>query len=297
MLQDRFGSADDFGSFSQDGRSVHLLQNDVNSGSPAKGRNRVIEEARGEYVTFIDDDDMLVPDAVSTLVKAAQETGAGAVVSRIQIVDGEGKPTEPSSAKGGPVKVYDAIETVKEQITRSGRPVPKSVGSMMMPHGDLYKIETLRPYLPIFPLDNSYFNGDDAAAFPRRFHHAGTIAAVDKALYHYRTSIGGIWETAGSDGRQNYSYAALEVQIADYMAQYWRDLDYDPSLKTALSNYLLLLVSDKAKKDPEIVKQCKKRYISKVPVLARSKRLKLQVWIYLTFPGPVKFAYKLLKRR
>ena len=59
---------------------VIILRQEKNQG-PAAARNRAIEEAAGDYITFLDSDDGIVPDALETLYEAAQRYDADVVHS------------------------------------------------------------------------------------------------------------------------------------------------------------------------------------------------------------------------
>ena len=56
-------------------RVIHLKEN----GGQALARNRGIEECRGRYLTFIDSDDFVAPNYLSTLVHTAQDQHADVV--------------------------------------------------------------------------------------------------------------------------------------------------------------------------------------------------------------------------
>jgi len=83
-------------------------------------RNTVLQEARGTYVLFLDDDDIAFPSLVSTLVEAAQCTSSSAVVALNLFMQEHTRPTWRSRPEtfdepvayvpvGGPVSV-GAIE-------------------------------------------------------------------------------------------------------------------------------------------------------------------------------------------
>lgn len=82
MIND--GSTDDSGSIcdqyaQRDGR-IHVFHT-PNRG-PGAARNLGLENARGQFVSFIDSDDWIGPQTIETLLGAAQETEADIVIAR-----------------------------------------------------------------------------------------------------------------------------------------------------------------------------------------------------------------------
>ncbi len=67
-------------SFSQRDNRVRLLSSPTNVGI-AKSTNYGLRAARGQYVTFMDHDDMLEPDAIYKLAQAAAQTNADLIYS------------------------------------------------------------------------------------------------------------------------------------------------------------------------------------------------------------------------
>jgi hypothetical protein len=56
-----------------EGRAIRLLRQPFNGGV-ARARNRLVEEARGEYIAFFDDDDISTPDRISRQYARIAET-------------------------------------------------------------------------------------------------------------------------------------------------------------------------------------------------------------------------------
>ena len=79
---------------------VHILQNEQNLGA-GPSRNRGIEVARGEYLSFIDPDDYVSPNFYDLLYKAAIADGGHDITKGLRVeVDASGKE---SRAKGNEV--------------------------------------------------------------------------------------------------------------------------------------------------------------------------------------------------
>lgn len=60
-----------------DERIVYIRQTE--NGGPAKARNIGVDQAKGEYLTFVDSDDTVAPDFLEKLVVTAENTGADIV--------------------------------------------------------------------------------------------------------------------------------------------------------------------------------------------------------------------------
>ena len=62
-----------------------VLWSDTNSGGAARPRNRVLEEARGEYVFFVDSDDTIGPEALERIGQAIADQPASRPVDWIAV--------------------------------------------------------------------------------------------------------------------------------------------------------------------------------------------------------------------
>ena len=71
-------------------------------------RNTAASAARGEWLLFLDDDNVLFPDAVSRLMRAAQCSGADCVPAASIRFSGDGDPRIDTESHGSPIRFLGA---------------------------------------------------------------------------------------------------------------------------------------------------------------------------------------------
>ena len=69
---------------------IRFFQTDAKSGSPALPRNIGIENARGKYISFLDADDIWLPDKLKHEVEFAEKIGCCLVYSYYEKMDWQG---------------------------------------------------------------------------------------------------------------------------------------------------------------------------------------------------------------
>src|SRR5690242_11849680 len=67
-------------------RRIKIFRNDWNMG-PGPSRNRALELAEGEFIRFVDADDIIPPDSTLHLFKAAQDSGLALVRGNLEQFD------------------------------------------------------------------------------------------------------------------------------------------------------------------------------------------------------------------
>ena len=77
---------------------------------PGVARNAAAARARGEWLLFLDDDNVLFPDAVTRLVRAARFSGADCVPAASIRFFGEGDPRTDPDSHGAPIRFLGAAE-------------------------------------------------------------------------------------------------------------------------------------------------------------------------------------------
>ena len=78
--------------FSRDDARVRLLRNEKNLGV-GRTRNRGMREARGEYLAFLDSDDLWKPQKLQRQLALLEETGADLCFAAYAFIDEAGKET------------------------------------------------------------------------------------------------------------------------------------------------------------------------------------------------------------
>ncbi|HEU4598971.1 MAG TPA: glycosyltransferase family A protein, partial [Solirubrobacterales bacterium] len=74
----------------QNGLDLRILRQDHRG--PAAARNRGLDAARGEYLYFIDSDDLVEPDGIALMAEALEASGAPYCVAQVRSVGPDGAP-------------------------------------------------------------------------------------------------------------------------------------------------------------------------------------------------------------
>lgn len=157
--------------YASNNENIKVIHQD--NGGLSVARNTGLDYVTGEFVTFVDSDDLIHREYISTLYKHIEmERADVAAVSSVRIYDGDLVPT---TAPRGPVKVFysgaDAVESMlyqKEYIDNSAC-------------GKLYKVELFATHR--FPEGMLY---EDLATVPLVCLDAKNIVASDTPMYFYR---------------------------------------------------------------------------------------------------------------
>lgn len=140
----------------------------------AAARNRGIEEACGDFITFLDQDDALAPDALRRMLTVAEDTGCEVVAAAISEFI-SGKTVETSEDGAGEVAVSSSPF---EDFFGVGRKPCVTVAVW----GKLYAKSALKNIA--FPV--GVFGADDYVFTARLFSVIDRYARIAKPLYLYR---------------------------------------------------------------------------------------------------------------
>ena len=169
-------------------------------GEPGANRNLLIDQARGDYLKFLFDDDFLLPHSVELLLRAARESGAKLVFHARHLVDEVGRLlASPRLVEAGSIAVLPPSFLFEKLIGECANPIGE-------PTNILLDAAALRAMALPFALDGRRMRFlTDVALYTNFAAQGHTIAGIG---YH------------GSAFRQHGSQTS-GTQYAGYSAGYY----------------------------------------------------------------------------
>ncbi|AKM20433.1 Putative glycosyltransferase EpsH [Geobacillus sp. 12AMOR1] len=137
-----------------------------NTGNPCRSRNKVIDEAKGEYIYFVDGDDYLGPEALERMYRQGKENDADVVIGRYKGVN-----------RGVPVVMF---QEKKERTTFFDSKAIDSMNALKM-----FRTAFLREYNIRFNPD--IFHAEDHPFTMKAYLHAKAISIVNDYDCYYWT--------------------------------------------------------------------------------------------------------------
>ena len=137
-------------------------------------RNTGISEARGKYLLFLDADDWLEPDALSSFLTACEKENWDAAYGGLRYVTPEGDPTQWEGGFTGEVDLFDAIAGSNVLSVPSSTILRRSVLS------------------DIGLFDSALAHCGDWDLWARLARHDGPVGRVEKSVTSYRMRPGSL---------------------------------------------------------------------------------------------------------
>lgn len=148
------------------------------NGGTSTARNVGLEEAKGEYVVFLDGDDLLEPNALQTIAEHLKGEDILCFSGRRFFEDAQ---------------LYGSADVLHEKAYHSGMEYYNE--NALAPRNFPFVCVVLRAYQRSFLLENQLFFDDDITYedslwVPMTLYYAKTVSVISEALYIYRIRQG-----------------------------------------------------------------------------------------------------------
>lgn len=152
------------------GEKVKYIKNQKNSGVSAS-RNNGVEQSSGQYVTFLDDDDIYYPEKIETQLEFMLKNELDISICSFDRFDSEGK-TNPSSA------IQPPLDCARDLLTRKSSPHAPT----LMLKRELYRS------IGGFPTNLAY--REDIMLVTHALVKGAKLGSIPTPLFNYRVHSG-----------------------------------------------------------------------------------------------------------
>jgi glycosyltransferase involved in cell wall biosynthesis len=166
-------------------RDPRIIVLDQQNSGPGAARNTGLKAARGQYISFVDSDDYLVPGAYEQLLNAIRQHQPDLIIAHFNIIM-KGRVIDRGYVKGD--ETVDKTDFLHKLSRRPGSYYYSALWNK------LYKRQVVQENNLRF--DHSYTWGEDFDFNMRFYHHVGKVSFIKEPIYNYeRTYSGQTWRT------------------------------------------------------------------------------------------------------
>ena len=210
------GSPDNCGTilaeYAQKDSRIKVITQDNQGVSVA--RNKAMEVAQGEYISFLDSDDELAPTFLQKMYQAIMDTNSDMVWCDFQ----QGEVKQPWQEQNADIKVYtNAFDKFIEEKPNMGAVI----------WNKLYKKELLEKFQ--FKTEISQ-GGEDILYLYQAVYYAKNITHIHNELYFYRTRPDSVMTS-----RLSERFVLGNIKLAKLLFEFFKDKELFPKTRKVLN--------------------------------------------------------------
>ena len=245
-----------------------IVVQEKNSGL-SEARNRGIDEAKGEYITFLDSDDLLEKKCLQNIIKKLEEYD----VDLLELKVNEISETDINIKVETKPKNDTVIMTGENYFNE----MCKNNSYLPMACGKIYKTNLLK--------EKNYFSAglmfEDEEFLPRVLISAEKVKYVDLPFYIYRRRNGSITTNMMKNNKWLYSYLVIIDKLSNY-AESLKNKETKNILLNRVAQFCLSVLKNPVAYGAtdtqinEAIKIVKEKKLYKIPQERRNLFIKLQ---------------------
>ncbi|MDZ7714577.1 MAG: glycosyltransferase [Balneolaceae bacterium] len=153
----------------EENTDIHFEHIQIGHGGKSAALNEGLQLAKGEYITFLDADDILPAESLSKRLKIAQETNADMVIGGFETFDESGMLNyRKAPDKSSEELIHSLLYAIKSPI---------HLNSMLIKRSLLAEVGAF---------DEQLLRGQDKDYAIRLLKHTDNIQVIDQSVYRYR---------------------------------------------------------------------------------------------------------------
>lgn len=273
------------GSKDSSGKICHKLESkdsrvkvyDKKNGGVSSARNYGLKQSKGDYLMFLDGDDMLTSNAVEVLLETIQKYQADICIGKSKTANETSNIKCEMMPKNNNVKIFNVVEAIENALYE--------IDFSMSSNIKLYKRSVLKNIL--FPVGKTF---EDLSTIYKVFLNCTKIVYINFYAYYYILRNGSIVSSLNPIKNIDYLEAASEVQnfIVENYPQILQAANYK-LFSAAMELFVKYPQSEKQlsiqnKKEKTIMWKIIKKYRSKI-LINRKSRTKYRILAFVSYFG------------